>query len=45
MVSKTPKIRKFFPALATVTIVSVVQPNFKYPLWLKFKIILLRKFF
>ena len=39
------KIRKLLPALATVTIVSVVQPIFKYPLWLKFKIILLRKFF
>jgi len=38
------KIRKLLPALATMTIVSVVQPIFKYPLWLKFKIILLRKF-
>ena len=39
------KIRKLFPALATMTIASFVQPFFKYPLWLKFKIILLRKFF
>lgn len=39
------KIRKLFPTLATKSIASFVQLIFKYPLWLKFKIILLKELF